>query len=68
MVGPRLVLGVEVHPGNERAAKHTQPGLLKILDDLLPDRKPKLVRGDNVFGNDSMMTALEERGQHALLR
>ena len=68
MAGPRLVLGVEVHPGNEHAAKHTQPGLLNILDDLLPDRKPKLVRGDNAFGNDSMMTALEERGQHYLFK
>ena len=30
MAGLRQVLGVEVHAGNEHAAKHTQPGLLKI--------------------------------------
>ena len=34
MAGLRQVFGVEVHAGNEHAAKHTQPGLLKILDDL----------------------------------
>ena len=62
MAGLRQVLGVEVRAGNEHTAKHAQPGLLKILDDLPPGRKPKLVRGDNAFGNDSMMTALEERG------
>lgn len=61
MAGLRQGLGVEVRAGNEHAAKHTQPGLLKILGDLPPERRPKLVRGDNAFGNDDMMTALEER-------
>lgn len=68
MAGLRQVLGVEVHAGNEHAAKHTQPGLLKILDDLPVGKKPHLVRGDNAFGNDSMMTALEERGQPYLFK
>ena len=63
MAGLRQVLGVEVHAGNEHAAKHTQPGLLKILDALPEGRKPKLVRGDCAFGNDPLMTALEERQQ-----
>jgi hypothetical protein len=61
--GLRQVLGVEVHAGNEHAARHTQPELLKILDDLPEARKPKLVRGDCAFGNDPLMTALEERQQ-----
>lgn len=68
MAGLRQVLGVEVHGGNEHAARHTQPGLLKILDDLPLSRKPKLVRGDNAFGNDSMMSALEEREQPYLFK
>lgn len=38
-------------------------GLLKILDALPVDRRPKLVRGDNVFGNNAMMMALENRQQ-----
>jgi hypothetical protein len=68
MAGLRLVLGVEVHAGNEHAAKHTQPGLLKILDDLPDTHKPKLVRGDCAFGNDPLMTALEERQQPYLFK
>jgi hypothetical protein len=68
MAGLRQVLGVEVRPGNEHAAKHSQPGLLKILDDLSPQKKPKLVRGDNAFGNDAMMAALEEREQPYLFK
>ena len=68
MAGLRQVLGVEVSPGNEHSAKHAQPGLLKILDALPPEKKPKLVRGDNAFGNDGMMTALEERSQAYLFK
>jgi hypothetical protein len=68
MAGLRQVLGVEVCAGNEHTAKHAQPGLLKVLDDLAPGRKPKLVRGDNAFGNDSMMTALEARAQPYLFK
>ncbi|MGH8436785.1 MAG: transposase [Pseudomonas sp.] len=68
MAGLRQVLGVEVRAGNEHAAKHAQPGLLKLLDDLPPGRKPKLVRGDNAFGNDSMMRALEGREQPYLFK
>ncbi len=32
-----------------------QPGLLKLLDELPLERKPRLVRGDNAFGNNAMM-------------
>jgi hypothetical protein len=68
MAGLRLVLGVEVHAGNEHAAKHTQSGLLEILDDLPTSRKPKLVRGDSAFGNDPLMSTLEERQQPYLFK
>jgi hypothetical protein len=68
MAGLRQVLGVDVCPGNEHTAKHAQPGLLKILDALPVEKKPKLVRGDNAFGNDGMMTALEERDQPYLFK
>ena len=68
MAGLRLVLGVEVHAGNEHAAKHTQPRLLKMLDDLPETRKPKWVRGDSAFGNDPLMTAPEERQQPYLFK
>ena len=68
MAGLRQVLGVEVCAGNEHTAKHAQPGLLKVLDALPAERKPRLVRGDNAFGNDAMMTALEERQQPYLFK
>jgi hypothetical protein len=68
MAGLRQVLGVEVHAGNEHAAKHTQPGLLKLLDGLPASRKPALVRGDCAFGNDPMMSELEERRQPYLFK
>jgi len=68
MAGLRQVLGVEVCAGNEHTAKHALPGLLKVLDALPPGRKPRLVRGDNAFGNDAMMTALEERTQPYLFK
>lgn len=68
MAGLRQVLGVEVRAGNEHAARHTQPGLLKILDDLPAQKRPKLVRGDCAFGNDPLMIALEERQQPYLFK
>ena len=68
MAGLRLVLGVEVCAGNQHSAKHAQPGLLRILDTLLPERKPRLVRGDSSFGNDLLMQELEARGQDFLFK
>jgi hypothetical protein len=68
MAGLRQVLGVEVHAGNEHAAKHTQPGLLKLIDELPAQRKPALVRGDCAFGNAPMMSALEDRQQPYLFK
>lgn len=68
MASLRQVLGVDVCHGNEHTARHAQPGLLKILDALPLEKKPKLVRGDNAFGNDDMMTALEKRNQPYLFK
>ena len=68
MAGTRLVLGMEVRAGNAHSAKYTQPGLLEALDALSPEEKPRLVRGDSAFGNDSLMSALEERGQPFLFK
>ena len=63
-----LVLGVDVTPGNESNSTHSLPGLLEILDDLAPEMRPFLVRGDAGYGNGSVMTALEELGQDYLFR
>ena len=64
----RLVLGVEVCAGNQHSAKHAQPGLLRVLDSLPQERKPRLLRGDSSFGNDSLMNELEARGQDFLFK
>ena len=68
MAGLRLVMGAEVKAGNEHSGNHTLPGLLKILDGLPLNRKPKMVRGDCGFGSDGIMTALEERQQPYLFK
>ena len=68
MAGLRLVLSVEVCPGNQHTAKHAQPGLLRTLDALPPECKPSLLRGDTAFGNDALMCELETRGQDYLFK
>jgi len=68
MAGLRLVLGVEVSAGNQHTAHHAQPGLLQTLDALPSERKPKLLRGDNAFGNDSLIRELESRQQGFLFK
>lgn len=68
MAGLRQVLGAEVCAGNEHTATHARPGLLKVLDGLPAQRKPRLVRGDNAFGNEAMMAALEQRQQSYLFK
>jgi len=57
----RLVLDVEVQPGNQTAACHTQPGLWRFLDSLPRAAWPAFLRGDVAFGNESMMSSCEER-------
>ena len=64
----RLVLGVDVTPGNESNSPYSLPGLLEISDDLPPAMRPFLLRGDCGYGNEAVMSALEERGQNYLLK
>ena len=68
MAGLRLVVGAEVKAGNEPPGSHSLPGLLKILDDLPTNRKPKIVRGDCGFGSDPIMGALDTRQQPYLFK
>jgi len=57
----RLVMDVEIRPGNETAAKYTMPGLWTLLDDLPAARRPAFVRGDCAFGNERDMNDAEAR-------
>ena len=68
MAGLRLVVGAEVHAGNENAASYSLPGLVKILDSLAPARRPKIVRGDCGYGTDPLLVQLEARAQRYLFK
>jgi len=64
----RLVLDVEVKNGKAHAAKHSLPRLRTILEELPPEQRPALVRGDNGFGNEGVMAEMEALGQHYLFK
>jgi hypothetical protein len=66
--GLRLMLGVDVVAGNESHANDTLPGLVKLLDGLAANKRPKLVRGDAGLSGEPMLCALEERGQAYLFK
>lgn len=60
----RLVLDVEVQGGKAIAGKYSRPRLRLLLERLAVEERPVLVRGDIAFGNEGMMAAMEEIGQH----
>jgi len=64
----RLVLNVEVLPGDESHSSHSLPGLLELLDRLPKDCKPEFIRGDCDFGSHPIMSELEERQQGYLFK
>lgn len=58
----RVILEVEVQPGNQTAALYTQPGLWSYLEKLPTDQRPRFLRGDCAFGNEGLMREAEKRG------
>ena len=62
MASTRLVLDVDVSPGDEHASKHSAPSLWALLDRLPRDLWPALLRGDCGFGNEGIMREAEARG------
>jgi len=58
----RLMLGVEVAPGNESHANTTLPGLVELIERLPLEKRPYLVRGDAGAGGEPTMAALKARG------
>lgn len=58
----RLMLDVDVHPGNEAASKHTAPGIWSLLEKLPRTSWPSFIRGDCGFGTDAIMTESERIG------
>ena len=64
----RLLLGVEVQPGNQTAPAHAQPRLWAFLDELKPEQRPKLLRGDAHWGSEKALLGAEQRGMDYLFR
>ncbi len=60
--GLRLVLDVEVSPGNEHASSYAAPALWALLDRIPRDCWPALLRGDSGFGTEAIMSGAEQRG------
>lgn len=58
----RLCLGTDVQPGKTTAARHSLPGLQKILRQLPRESWPTLLRGDSNYGNENFMRECEEAG------
>lgn len=57
----RLVLDVEIQPGNQTAAYYAQPGLWAFIDRLPKQAWPEFVRGDCDLGNERVMHEAEKR-------
>lgn len=64
----RLVLDVEVQGGKTHAAKHGLPRLQRLLERLDSQQRPALVRGDNAFGNETVMVQMEQMHQPYLFK
>jgi len=57
----RLVLDVEVQPGNQMAASYSAPDLWALLDNIPRNQWPQFIRGDCNFGTDGVMSVAEEK-------
>src|ERR1700761_296971 len=64
----RLVLRVDVLPGDEYNVAHATDGLWKLLDHLGPGRRPTLLRGDKSWGIERVMTRAEQNDLAYLFR
>ena len=62
MANLKLMLEVEVKPGNEGNSAHSLPGLMSLLNRLPKECWPEFVRGDCDWGSDRVMTELEQAG------
>jgi hypothetical protein len=57
----RLVLDVEVQPGNQMASSYSAPDLWSLLERIPRIDWPQFIRGDIAFGTDGVMSQAEEK-------
>jgi len=68
MAGTRLVLDVDVAPGNHHRSRRAAPSLWALLDRLDRPRWPRLVRGDKDWGSEGNMASCEAAGLDYLFK
>jgi hypothetical protein len=68
MANLRLVLGVDVQPGDAHTPKHGQAGLWSLLQRIGRSRWPALLRGDVAWGIEPVMSRAEQEGLAYLFR
>lgn len=68
IAGLRLVLDVQVRPGNETSGAHGHDGLIALIAALPEQRRPALVRGDIAYGFEDHMAGLENLGVDYLFK
>ena len=64
----RLVLRVDVLPGDQYNVAHATDGLWSLLDHLGPTRRPALLRGDKSWGIERVMSRAEQNDLAYLFR
>ena len=64
----RLVLDVEVQPGNQTAGKYARSRLFDLIENLPETARPAFIRGDISFGSEETMKQAENRGVHYLFK
>jgi hypothetical protein len=64
----RLVLGVDILPGDQYNVAHATDGLWTLLDHLGPSRRPALLRGDKSWGIERVMARAEQTDLAYLFR
>lgn len=57
----RLVLDVEVQPGNQSSSSYTAPELWDLMDKMPEGDRPRFIRGDCGFGTNGLMSDAESR-------
>ena len=57
----RLVLDLEVQPGNQNSANYSAQDLWALLDNLLRRRWPQFMHADNAYGTNEIMSEAELR-------
>jgi len=62
MSGTRLIMNVEVQPGNHTAASYSGEKLWELVSSLPANERPYLIRGDIAFGVENSMAEAERAG------